>query len=50
MISRVRRELAMELPVKSLFERPVLADLAAYIDALRTGSSGPAANHREIEI
>jgi acyl carrier protein len=50
-IGRVRRELAIELPVKSLFERPVLADLAAYIDALRAASaSGPAAHHREIEF
>jgi hypothetical protein len=48
-ISRVRRELGMELPVRSLFDRPVLTDLAAYIDALRA-SSGPAPHHREIEI
>jgi acyl carrier protein len=49
-ISRVRRELAMELPVRALFDRPVLSDLAAYIDALRASSGGPAPHHREIEI
>ena len=49
-ISRVRRELGLELPVKILFERPVLGELATYIDALRAASGGPAAHHREIEI
>jgi hypothetical protein len=50
-VSRIRRELGIELPVRSLFDRPVLSDLAAYIDALRAASaSGPAADHREIEI
>lgn len=53
-VSRVRRELAMDLPVRSLFDRPVLADLAAYIDALRVAAAGPAQDrrqgHREIEI
>jgi hypothetical protein len=50
-VSRIRRELRMELPVRSLFDRPVLSDLAAYIDARRAASaSGPAADHREIEI
>jgi acyl carrier protein len=49
-ISRVRRELGIELPVRALFDRPVLSDLAAYIDALRASSGGPAPHHREIEI
>ena len=36
--SRLRNEFAVELPVRTLFERPVLCDLAAHIDELRTGS------------
>lgn len=48
-VSRVRRELNIELPVKSLFDRPVLADLATYIDALRA-TTRSVAGHREIEI
>lgn len=48
-ISRLRGELSVNVPVRSLFERPVLADLAAYIDTL----APPAAvsrGHVEIEI
>lgn len=48
-ISRVRRDYDMELPVKSLFDRPVLGDLAAYIDALRA-TAAPSRGEREIEI
>ena len=48
-IGRVRRELQLELPVKSLFDRPVLADLATYIDALRA-MSAPLDDAASIEI
>ncbi len=34
-ISRMRRELSVEIPVRSLFDQPVLRDLAAHIDALQ---------------
>lgn len=34
-VSRLRRELALDIPVRSLFDRPVLRDLADYIDALK---------------
>lgn len=46
-ISRLRGELSVNLPVRSLFERPVLADLAAYIDTLAAAASQ---GHVEIEI
>lgn len=47
-ISRLRGELSVNVPVRSLFERPVLADLAAYIDALAAPAA--AKDHIEIEI
>lgn len=48
-ISRLRRELSVDIPVRSLFERPVLSDLAAFIDATRGDVSIPE-GHVEIEI
>ena len=48
-VSRLRIELCVPVPVRALFERPILAELAAYIDSLRpqeTASIG----HIEIEI
>lgn len=48
-ISRLRGELSVNVPVRTLFERPVLADLAAYIDALPI-QAGTAKGHVEIEI
>lgn len=48
-ISRLRGELSVNVPVRSLFERPVLADLAAYIDAL-TPPAAASRGHVEIEI
>jgi len=48
-ISRLRGELSVNVPVRSLFERPVLADLAAYIDTLAPPAAA-AQGHIEIEI
>ncbi|NKN37360.1 microcystin synthetase B [Agrobacterium sp. a22-2] len=48
-VSRLRIELRMPVPVRALFERPVLADLAAYIDNLGSQETPPA-GHVEIEI
>ncbi|OLP52988.1 hypothetical protein BJF92_18285 [Rhizobium rhizosphaerae] len=45
-ISRLRQEIAVPVPVRSLFERPVLSDLAAEIDR----RAAPAEGHIEIEI
>ncbi len=48
-VSRFRHEFSVPVPVRALFERPVLAELAAYIDNLRMPAS-PAEGHVEIEI
>jgi hypothetical protein len=48
-ISRLRGELSINVPVRSLFERPVLADLAAYIDTLAPPAAA-SQGHVEIEI
>lgn len=48
-VSRLRRELSVEIPVRSLFDRPVLRDLAAHIDALKADGRSDEA-HVEIEI
>lgn len=42
-VTRLRRELGLEIPVRAIFDRPVLADLATYLDALRVGA--PASDH-----
>ncbi|ODN72163.1 condensation domain-containing protein [Methylobrevis pamukkalensis] len=49
-VSRLRRDLVIDLPVKTLFDRPVLADLAAHIDSLREAARRLPEGHREIEI
>lgn len=46
-VSRLRAELGV--PVRALFEHPVLAELAAYIDAMRMRET-QAPGHVEIEI
>ena len=42
LLSRVRDALEVELPLRILFETPVLVDLASAIDACRTRTAGPA--------
>jgi amino acid adenylation domain-containing protein len=41
-VSRLRRELGIELPVRALFERPVLEDLAAAVDRQASAATAPA--------
>ncbi|WGF87872.1 amino acid adenylation domain-containing protein [Marinivivus vitaminiproducens] len=48
-ISRIRRELEVEVRLQTVFERPVLTDLATYVDALRVGTSAPA-EHKVLDI
>jgi amino acid adenylation domain-containing protein len=39
-VSRVRRELGVDLPIRTLFDHPVLEDAAAQIDALMAANEG----------
>ncbi|MCZ7482998.1 condensation domain-containing protein [Rhizobium rhizogenes] len=48
-VNRVRREFAINFPVKVLFDRPVLAAFAAFIDALKA-TAAPVGEHNAIEI
>ncbi|WP_174021339.1 condensation domain-containing protein [Agrobacterium fabrum] len=48
-VNRVRREFAINFPVKVLFDRPVLAAFAAFIDALKA-TTAPIGEHNAIEI
>lgn len=48
-VNRVRREFAINFPVKVLFDRPVLAAFAAFIDALKA-TAAPLDEHNAIEI
>ncbi|MEA2604640.1 MAG: hypothetical protein QOF89_5632, partial [Acidobacteriota bacterium] len=41
MISRVRRVLGVDLPLRAVFEEPTLAGLAALIEEARQGEAGP---------
>lgn len=47
--SRLRDAFCVPVPMRILFERPVLAELAAYIDSLRPQTT-PATDHIEIDI
>ena len=48
-VNRVRREFAINFPVKVLFDRPVLASFAAFIDALKA-TAAPVDEQNAIEI
>ncbi|CUX57973.1 MULTISPECIES: condensation domain-containing protein [Agrobacterium] len=48
-VNRVRREFAINFPVKVLFDRPVLAAFAGFIDALKA-TAAPVGEHNAIEI
>ncbi|OCJ62936.1 siderophore biosynthesis protein [Agrobacterium tumefaciens] len=48
-VNRVRREFTINFPVKVLFDRPVLAAFAAFIDALKAAAA-PVGEHNAIEI
>jgi acyl carrier protein len=49
-INRLTSVFAMDVSLRSLFARPVLADQAAYIEARLATSATPSQDHREIEI
>jgi acyl carrier protein len=42
LVSRVRKRLSLELPVRAVFENPTLAQLSAYIAALEAKNDGAA--------
>lgn len=46
-LARVRADFGVELPLRRLFELPVLADFAAAIDAAERARHGPVLEHRE---
>lgn len=48
-ISRLRGALPVRLPVRALFEQPVLSELAAHIDGL-VAQSGAGDDHIEVEL
>ena len=48
--TRIRKRFEIELPLRRLFEQPVLEDLATCIDAIRIGTSSDDSTHIEIEI
>jgi|GEM_PF-3552181 len=48
-VSRLRSELSLELPVRTLFDKPVLSDLAAHIDGMRREFE-TVAGHVEVTI
>jgi acyl carrier protein len=47
--TRIRKHFALELPLRAIFEFPVLADLAQHLDEL-SSPSGETSDHLEIEI
>ncbi|MFV0474011.1 MAG: condensation domain-containing protein, partial [Pikeienuella sp.] len=49
LVARLRRELDLDLPVRAIFDRPVLSDLAEYLDALQVGGA-PAEGDMVVEF